>query len=284
MSSSFESTDRFFRPTDVARIRRNQRRIQAHRILAIARGVVVVLLLVVGAVWIYRTTQSDSRFAIRTIEVVGSTHIPKEAIESIAHGYVGANLFRLDIARLQQEVGQLRWVKRIEIEKRLPDTLRIRVIERVPVALLVSGAGLEYVDSDGVPFAQLSPRVGDPDLPLISDAQGAELKRCVAMLQQLRSSDAQLFSRISEVRPVAPDGFALYDRELKTTVYANAADVSEKWRSLYSIVAAESYEPSSIEYADLRFADRVVIRPTQVRTVTAPAVSRRTDIPAEITN
>lgn len=284
MSSSFESTDRFFRPADVGRIRRNQRRVQAQRVLAVVRGSVLALLVVVGAVWIYRTTQSDSRFAIRTVEVVGSTHIPKESIDAIAQTYVGANLFRLDIAKLQREVGQLRWVNRIEIEKRLPDTLRIRIIERTPVALLMNGSKMEYVDGAGVPFAELSTRIGDPDLPLIADAQGPELVRCVTMLQQLRVADPQMFSRISEVRPVPPDGFALFDRELETTVYANGADLAEKWRSLYSIVAAERYDRAAIEYADLRFTDRVVIRPAHARAVTAVAVPRRTDIPAEITN
>src|SRR5439155_89092 len=128
------------------------------------------------------------------------------------------------------------WVSRIETEKKLPDTLRVRIVERTPVALVQTGDRLQYVDENGVPFAELSPAVGDQDLPIISGAAPApELARCVALLRALRARDPEVFARISEVRPVPPDGFALFDRQLGAVVYANAGDLSSKWRELNAI-------------------------------------------------
>jgi cell division septal protein FtsQ len=178
-------------------------------------------------------------------------------------------------------------VSRVEIEKNLPDTLHIRVVERVPVALLHGGSdgqgtSLQYVDEHGVAFAQLSPTVGDRDLPVIRDASGAELARAVTLLHTLRAGDPQLFSRISEVRPVAPRGFVLFDRELGAQVFANEDDLSAKWRDFYAVVHAENLGPHSIEYADLRFGDRIVIKPVHsIATTAAPAPIAA---PAQITN
>jgi cell division protein FtsQ len=149
-------------------------------------------------------------------------------------------------------------VSRIDIEKTLPDTLRIKITERTPVALARSGDRLLYVDEQGVAFAELMPRAGNEDLPVVNDATGAELARSVALLRQLRATDREIYSRISEVRPVPPRGFALYDRDLGAFVYADEGDVSAKWRSLYAILQAENHP--RIEYADLRFADRVIVR------------------------
>ena len=239
MSARYDTTERFFRPADVAALRRNQRRIQIQRIILVGSRLVVVGAIVAGALWIYGRTQSDARFALKTIEVTGAVHTPRSAVNAITQAYVGANLFRLDIAHIQNDLRSLGWVSRIETEKQLPDTLRVRIVERTPVALVQSGDRLQYVDENGVPFAELSPAVGDSDLPLITGATGAELARCVALLRALRARDAEVFARISEVRPMPPDGFALFDRQLGAVVYAREGDLSAKWRDLYAIAGAE---------------------------------------------
>jgi cell division protein FtsQ len=256
---SFDATaSRFLRPTDVARLRRNQRRIQVQRLLVVLRNLLVVVALIGGAVWTWRHTQSSPNFAVRKIEVVGAVHTPKAAVDLVTRRYVGLNLFQIDIARVQRDLGGLGWVRRIGIEKNLPDTLRIKITERTPVALARAGDRLLYVDGEGVAFAELAPRTGNDDLPLIVDAQGSELVRSVALLRELRERDRELYSRISEVRPVPPRGFALFDRELGAFVMADGGDLSAKWRSLYAILRAENNP--RIEYADLRFADRVIVK------------------------
>ena len=50
----------------------------------------------------------------------------------------------------------------------------------------------------------------------------------------------------------------LPDRDLGAVVYANAEDLSAKYRSLYAVLQAE--RNPKIEYADLRFADRVIVK------------------------
>lgn len=273
MSTSFESTQRFLRPTDVARLRRNHRRVQAQRFFVIARNGIIAAGLVLAAVWAYRQTQSDARFAVRQIAVVGAVHTPRAEVDAITRRYVGLNLFKIDIARVQHDLGSLPWIARIDIEKNLPDTLRIKIAERVPIAL-VQGDGpdgrLTYVDEQGVAFAELSPSVGDNDLPVISGASGDELVRAVALIGNLRAHDPQLFARLSEVKPVAPRGFAFFDRELGAYVYANGDDLSEKLRSLDAIVRAERFTKGSVEYADLRFGDRIILKPIHPIAVTAP--------------
>jgi len=307
MSAGFETTQRFLRPLDAGRVRRNQRRIQAQRILGVASRIALAVAVVAVGVWIWQHTQSGSRFAVKQIEVSGAKHTSRAALSSVTAGYVGTNLFKIDIARVQNDLRGLSWVSRIDIEKKLPDTLRINVTERTPVALVRNGERILYVDEHGVTFAELSPEVGDDDLPLIAcvgqapppvrtgegrtgegrTGEGAcptpELQRAVKFVQSLRASDPLLYSRISEVHPISPAGFAMFDRELGAIVYANAEDVSPKWRRLYSIVKAERLSRGSIEYADLRFADRIVVKPVHPITTAAAAPVPQAP-PALITN
>ena len=121
----------------------------------------------------------------------------------------------------------------------------------MPVALVRMNGRLRYVDEEGAAFAELSPRVGDDDLPLITDAQGAELaERGAAAGAQQR--DRELYSRISEVWPIPPRGFALFDRDLGAVVYANAEDISNKWRNLYAVLARRTTRRSNTRTCGLR--------------------------------
>jgi len=255
------TASRFLRPTDVAGLRRNQRQIQIARLLILFRNALILAGFVAGGIWVWRHTQSDARFAVKHIEIDGDVHTPRAAIDRVAQRYIGLNLFQIDIARVQRDLGGAGWISRIDIEKKLPDTLRIKITERSPVALARAGERLFYVDERGAAFAELSPAAGDDDLPLVVSAQGGELARAVALLRDLREHDREIYSRISEVRPIPPHGFALFDRELGAFVYAGADNVSPKWRSLYAILRAE-HNPG-IEYADLRFADRIIVKPLE---------------------
>jgi len=292
MSSSVESAHRFFRPPDAGRARRNYRRVQVQRLFAVARTVLIVAGIALGALAAYRHTQSGAQFAVKTIEIDGATHTPRAALDAITRQYAGMNLFKIDIGRVRRDLGALAWVRHVDIEEKVPDTLRIKIVERTPVALVLESGGqapspVRYVDDDGVTFAELSPAVGDADLPVIlsrNDGEGSQaasaeilrfaqddVKHCVALLRDLRARDPRLYARVSEVRPVAPRGFAIFDRELGAFVYAGAGDLSAKWRDLYAIVANEKLARGAIEYADLRFADRIIVKPWSAAAMPLPS-------------
>lgn len=281
-AQQLESTDRFLRPPDVERTLRNYRRIQIQRLFGLGRSAAILVAVLIASVALYRHTQSDSRFAVRHVEITGVVHTPRAELQTLTRRYLGMNLFRLDIARVRADLGALTWIKTIEIEKKLPDTLRIRVTERAAVALVERDGLIRYVDAEGVEFAEISPEVGDADLALITNASGADLARCVALIRELRARDPQIYRRISEVRPMPPRGFALFDRQLGAFVYANEEDVFSKWRTLAAVARAEHFSRGEIAYADIRFSDRLVVKP--LHETPLPEVSRPQFVPSQITN
>ena len=219
---------------------------------------------------------------LRHVEIAGVQHTSRADLDVLIARYAGTNLFHLDIARLRHEVSLLPWVSRVEIEKKLPDTLRIVVVERTPVALAAIHDNIVYVDDRGTAFASLTPAAGDPDLPLITGAAGNDVARCVALLRALKNADADLYARISEVRPTLPSGFAIFDRQLRARIFANESDLPSKWRDFYSIAAAEHFAPGEVAYADLRFDRRVVVKP--LRALPAVSFAPRPMVPVQITN
>lgn len=274
--STFETGHRFLRPNDLGRTRRNHRQLQAQRLLMVGANALLVGLLAVGSFWLFHRTQQDSRFAIKSVEISGAPHTPAAIMSRVAATYRGRNLFRLDIATVQQDFLTLPWVETIRIEKRLPDTLVIHVVEKVPAALVVTGGTLRYVDAKGRIFADLSPATGNAELPLISDTRSESVMRCVEFLEAIRASDPLLYTRISEIASLEAGGFRLFDRSLASYVFIDDLNSFEKWRSLYRVAAVEGFSAGEIEYADLRFDDRIVVKPRAVRIqapVNTPIVS-----------
>jgi cell division protein FtsQ len=272
---------RFMRPLDFRATRRNHRKVQVQRILWIAANVVFVFTVAVAGYWLYERTQRDRRFSIGKFDVVGAKYTSAEALQKITSRYAGLNLFRLDVETLRKEIESLAWVERAEIEKQIPHTVVVRIVERRPVALLHGGGIPRYVDGSGRPFALLTPAVGDKDLPLISVGSPSGVSTAAAFLQTLRRNDPALYSRVSEIQPLVPDGFRLFDRELKTWVTVDADGSTAKWLALYAIARKEGLAPESIEYADLRFDRRIVVK---TKNAGAIAQMKPATVTAAITN
>lgn len=254
------SSDRFLRPVEVGPTPRNLRRLQARRLLLISTNALMVALVVLGAFWTWRKTQEGARFGIQRIEVAGLHHAPRAEIEGIADRWTGANLFRLDLESVGAELRRHPWIESVSLEKMLPATLHIGIAERTPAALVVADGAIRYVDRHGVVFAALSPRIGDPDLPLVSAADERGIAAAVEFLETIESEHPELYSRVSEIEAIPSEGFIVWDRELRTFVRMGPEGAS-RWLALHALARVDGWPAGSLEYADLRFRGRVVIKP-----------------------
>lgn len=116
---------------------------------------------VVGLAWLGARELSEyarrsPTFALREIEVVGARRVPEARIRERLGVGEGVNVFALDPVALEGRVQTLDWVRRVEVVRRWPDALRVRVEEHVPVAVAALG-GLYHVDRQGEVFRALPP-------------------------------------------------------------------------------------------------------------------------------
>jgi cell division septal protein FtsQ len=121
--------------------------------MKIAFGVLAVIGLTIG----YRAASSASVFQVRAVEVTGTSRTSAEEIEGLVRRTVSrTGVWRADLQVLSAEIGRLPGVRRAVITRVLPDALRVRITERVPVAVMRNAAGhLVWVDEDGVALSQM---------------------------------------------------------------------------------------------------------------------------------
>jgi cell division protein FtsQ len=180
------------------KLRSNQVRAARLRITALVLGVLfaVVLGLFVlfraGDLLLKRLVYENPAFALQDMQIQTDGVIATEQIRRWAGIRQGENLLAMDLARVKRNLELAPVLQSASVERVLPHTLRLRVVEREPLAQvavprLKAGGGLEmstfFLDEQGAIMAPLDPRqraAGAPppteQLPQISGIPGNEVQ------------------------------------------------------------------------------------------------------------
>lgn len=125
-----------------------------HRLKIIFALIALVLSVIalIGLVQAYRSFAGSQLFALRKVEVQGAAQTSAEELGQALRQKVGSqSLWQVDLSALRAEVMKQAWVEDAQVERVLPDTLRVTLSEREPFAPLRRANGsLIWVDRDGV--------------------------------------------------------------------------------------------------------------------------------------
>jgi len=175
----------------------------------LALKVILAILAVVTLIVGYRVAASASLFQVRSIDVTGTSRTNAEEIEGLTRRAVArTGVWRADLTAISAELGRLPGVRRAIVTRVLPDRLRVRITERVPVAVVrTSGGHFLWVDEDGVALGEMKPTDRVPSFFIrgwnedgTEEARKDNAERVQKYLGITREWDAMgLSERVSEV-------------------------------------------------------------------------------------
>jgi cell division protein FtsQ len=167
----------------------------------------------------------------------------------------GTPILAVSPSRAKQQLESLPWVRSAAIERRLPHTLFVRLVERHPLAVWQHGGKQELIDRRGEviavkdlsPFARLPTVVGD-------DAAAHAAK-----LLETLGSDPELAARVTAAVRVD-------DRRWNLRI-DNAIDVllpeenpAAAWARLCQLERSSKLLKRDLHTVDMRLPDRLVLR------------------------
>lgn len=140
---------------------------------------------------------TSPRFEVAKLESSRYRFTRKAELDACLRGWLERrmNIWTLDTAALRAEVVALTWIRRAEIERHLPSTLRVNVWEWRPLLLVADdgdGPGRAMVESGEV--LPLPAHLPAPDLPLLVADTGAapldeaETMRVLSLLNAIRET------------------------------------------------------------------------------------------------
>src|SRR5437868_446776 len=168
-------------------------------------AIFVLVTLIVG----YRVAASAALFQVQNIDVSGTSRTSADEIAGLTRRATArTGVWRADLAAISSELSRLPGVRRAVITRVLPDRLRVRVTERLPLAVVHTSEGhFVWVDDEGVTLGEMKP---DDRMPAFfirgwneeggEDARRENIERVQKYLELVHDWDAAgLSQRVSEV-------------------------------------------------------------------------------------
>lgn len=221
---------------------------------------VLVGLPLCGAGWFARSP----RFQFRALAVEESPHVPARWVEQALAPFHGRNLLALSLVAVEGRLRRHPWVRAVEIEKRLPDALALRVFEREPAVLLRRRTDLYYADAQGAPIAPFEPGSGPADLLLVSAAavpEGEAVVRALALAERLARLDPEWARGLSEVEVLGDGDCRLHLAALPFPLLVNAGRLERSLAELRRVLPQILDRYGGLGAVDLRFPGQIVIQP-----------------------
>jgi cell division protein FtsQ len=166
-------------------------------------------------------------------------HVTKEDVRSALAGGGDVNLYALSPSAAGKRLRQHPWVRNVSLRKAWPDTLVVRVEERVPVAM-VNFDALYYVDGEGKVFKRVAPC--DPkSYPILTGFSRAELAggdpvaeeslgKTLAFLRRLEAG--ALRRNVSELHYDPQEGYTVVARDSGLQLKVGLVDPVEAVRRI----------------------------------------------------
>jgi cell division protein FtsQ len=210
-------------------VRRFSQRIRRRRLRAalpwlVGLGVAVALAGAFAVVW------ATPLLGVSEVRVDGAAKLVTPAAVRAAAGVPsGTPLARLDLDEVASRVGALPPVERATVTRQWPHGLRIRVVERTPVAAVARMDGYAVVDRSGVVFDSVaSPPRGLPMLKLASPGGNDPTTR--AALTVLSALSPGLRAATARIAADAPTRIRLELRDERQIIWGDATQSDAKVR------------------------------------------------------
>lgn len=148
------------RRNDVARTRKR-------KILTIVVSIAVVAVLVWAAFW-------SPLLSVRDVKLTGARHTTAEEVAAAAGLGPDDNLLLLSAGDVVAAARKLPWVADAEVERRLPGTVKVKVVERKPALVVSLGTSARWtIDAEG---HVLSTGQAEPGLPVVGGVEVGDIK------------------------------------------------------------------------------------------------------------
>ena len=195
------------------------------------------------------------RFPISTVKIAANyQHITRKQLEVVLSNYLNSSFFSLSVRRLHDDLLALEWSDRVYIERIWPNTLKITLVEKAPVAVWNDA----LMTVDGELF-----NVG-------TEQNEAGLPKLIGPLQQ-QLDVLQIYQKLSKLLSVYglhAASLQLRDNQAWELLLTNGIQLRLGKRELekrlqrfcraYSVVFAD--KPEQLSSVDLRYARGMAVR------------------------
>jgi cell division protein FtsQ len=223
-----------------------------------------VLVLLIGAgvalsLWLDRF--SAALFPVKEIVFHGNTHLSEGELRTIVGISRNENLLTLSAKGLSAKLLQSPWIEDVCIRKDFPSKLLIRIGETSPFAILETKGRTFLIDERGRTLEEMKGTV--PFLPIINADPFRNRENFMEALNLAKViKDRKIATERNRVEIIADKGSENISMVLDNVVIkVGHGDYEQKLNRLFALEEEIKKRTITVDYVDLRFANRVVVKP-----------------------
>jgi cell division protein FtsQ len=236
-----------------------------------ARIAATALVIVYAAYRSVELVAGSSLLQVRQIRVHGNVKLSIGEVHALMRGLQGSNILTTNLGRYRSRLLQSPWVAEVGLRRVLPSTIDVYISERRPFGLCRLGNQLYLIDRDGTVMDEFSPQYAEFDLPIVDGLVRAPKKgaptvdeRRAALAARVVDSiqaSQDLIKRVSQIDVTdAHDAVILLDDD-PALLHVGEEKFRERLQSYLEISEALKQRIPDIDYVDLRFDQRVYVKP-----------------------
>ena len=207
-----------------------------------------------GSDAIYRLT-ARAGFQLERLYLEGRSRTPISEIEAAIGVRPGSPILQASLAEMRERLEAIPSVKKAAVERSLPGTLHVRIIEREPVAMWQHRGKQVLVDDNGVVMEGVE-LAAYPNLPLIV---GSDAPRHVTEAITLMAAQPVLAERVAAMIRVGERRWNVRLADGKE-VRLPEQGAMEAWNTLAELEEKQQLLSRDVHVIDLRVAGRLFIK------------------------
>ena len=241
----------------------------------VARTIVCAALGVYAAYRVFDLVVSASALQVRRISVHGNVRLSAGEVQTLAGDLRGTSILTADLRAYRRRLLRSPWVAEVALRRVLPSTVEVFVSERRPMGLCRMGNQVYLVDRFGVLIDEFGPQYAEFDLPLIDGLVRPPSSGEPALDERRADLAARVIDAIAPRKDLAHRVSQIDVRDLHDAVVLLDGDPAllhlgedrflERLQSYVDVATALRDRVPDIDYVDLRFDERMYVRPVAAR-------------------
>jgi len=243
-------------------------------------------MMAVGGFTVYLATDAVTNAAfleIDQIAVDGNVRMPAGEVLAVLDGMRGENILWTDLDGWRAQLLASPWILDASLRRMLPSTIEVTVSERAPMAIARLNRAMYLVDDRGTVIDVYGPQYADLDLPIVDGLAADSTTASGEMPLTTDEERASLAASVIGSLATAPElarrlsQIDVSDRHNVSVILAGDPAIISvgtdrflpRLQSYVELAATLRERVPDIDHVDLRFDDRIYVRPAN-----APRSSR----------
>jgi cell division protein FtsQ len=194
---------------------------------------------------------------ITKVTIEGRAKTPQVMLDAALGIRPGEPILAYSLGEARSRIESIKWVEHATVERLLPNTILVRLVERRPFAVWQIDGQFRLVDRDGKVVADSDVATFAGQLPLVV---GAGAPEAAADLMEVLSAHPDLQSRMVAAVRVGERRWNLRMKNGADVMLPEGAE-GPALAKLAELQASQSLLDRPLAVVDLRLPDRLVVRP-----------------------